>query len=154
MTPLGLDDLEMAGFAAQYHGHDEVAVRLATRVHHEALAAEDHVRAARMAFWLGMAFANRGDMTQGGGWLARAAGLLELAWPAMDGQFQAAAWLGWARALPDELVRARPVLGVAYAWALLNGGQLEIAEARLSEAERWLDLTHGLLMTNEFVFID
>lgn len=77
MTPLGLDDLEMAGFAAQYHGHDEVAVRLATRVHHEALAAEDHVRAARMAFWLGMAFANRGDMTQGGGWLGRAAGLLD-----------------------------------------------------------------------------
>src|SRR5262249_46923371 len=70
---------------------------------------------------------------------ARAADLAELAWPAMDGRFQAATWLGWAKTLPDELVRARPVLGVAYAWALLNGGALEAAEARLSDAERWLD---------------
>ena len=70
---------------------------------------------------------------------ARAAGLVELAWPAMDGRFQAATWLGWAKALPDELVRARPVLSVAYAWAFLNGGKLEAAEARLGDAERWLD---------------
>ena len=70
---------------------------------------------------------------------ARAAGLIELAWPAMDGRFQSATWLGWAKALPDELVRARPVLSVAYAWALLNGGELEAAEARLWDAERWLD---------------
>lgn len=76
-APLALDDLELAGFAAQYHGEDEAAVRLATRVHYEALAGDDHVRAARMAFWLGMSFAGRGDMTQGGGWLGRAAGLLE-----------------------------------------------------------------------------
>ncbi|MDQ3249605.1 MAG: helix-turn-helix transcriptional regulator, partial [Chloroflexota bacterium] len=70
---------------------------------------------------------------------ARAAGLVELAWPAMDGRFQSATWLGWARALPDALVRARPVLGVAYAWALLNGGELEAAEARFGDVERWLD---------------
>jgi LuxR family maltose regulon positive regulatory protein len=70
---------------------------------------------------------------------ARAAGLVELAWPAMDGRFQAATWLGWAKVLPDELIRARPVLSVAYAWALLNGGELEAAEARLWDAERWLE---------------
>jgi LuxR family transcriptional regulator, maltose regulon positive regulatory protein len=70
---------------------------------------------------------------------ARAADLAELAWPAMDGRFQAATWLSWAKALPDEMVRARPVLSVAYAWALLNGGELEAAEARLSDAEGWLD---------------
>jgi LuxR family maltose regulon positive regulatory protein len=69
----------------------------------------------------------------------RAAALVELAWPAMDGRFQAATWLGWARALPDELVRTRPVLSAAYAWALLNSGDLESAEARLSDAERLLD---------------
>jgi LuxR family maltose regulon positive regulatory protein len=69
----------------------------------------------------------------------RAAGLVELAWPAMDGRFQSATWLGWARALPDELIRARPVLGVAYAWALLNGGELEAAEAWLKDVQRWLD---------------
>ena len=69
----------------------------------------------------------------------RAAGLVEMAWPAMDGRFQAAAWLDWVKALPDELVRARPVLSVGYAWALLGGGELEAAEARLLDAERWLE---------------
>jgi LuxR family transcriptional regulator, maltose regulon positive regulatory protein len=57
----------------------------------------------------------------------------------MDGRFQAATWLGWVEALPDELVRARPVLGVGYAWALLGGGELEAAEGRLRDAERCLD---------------
>ena len=70
---------------------------------------------------------------------ARAAGLIELAWPAMEGGLRSATWLGWVRALPDELVRARPVLCVGYAWALLDGGELEAVEARLRDAERWLD---------------
>jgi LuxR family maltose regulon positive regulatory protein len=71
----------------------------------------------------------------------RAADLAELAWPAMDGTFQSATWLGWVKALPDELVRARPVLSVGYAWALLDGGELEASESRLRDAERWLDTT-------------
>jgi LuxR family maltose regulon positive regulatory protein len=70
-----------------------------------------------------------------------AANLVELAWPAMDGLFQSAVWLGWAKALPDDLVRARPVLSVGYAWALLNDGELEAGVARLRDAERWLDTT-------------
>ena len=56
----------------------------------------------------------------------RVADLLEMAWPTMDRTFQSAAWLGWAKTVPDEIVRTRPVLGVAYAWALSkwrqNGG--------------------------------
>jgi len=74
----------------------------------------------------------------------RAADLAELAWPAMSGSFQSIIWLGWLRVLPDELVRVRPVLSVAYAWAYLNGGQLEAAEARLLDAERWLEPTTNL----------
>jgi LuxR family maltose regulon positive regulatory protein len=69
----------------------------------------------------------------------RAAGLVELAWPAMDQSFQFAVWLGWAKTLPDELVRARPVLSVGYAWALFADGELDAGEARLRDAERWLD---------------
>lgn len=68
-----------------------------------------------------------------------AAGLIERAWPAMDGSFQTATWLGWARAIPDEVVRIRPVLRVTYAWAMLNGGELEAAEARLIAVEQWLE---------------
>ncbi|MCJ7703084.1 MAG: tetratricopeptide repeat protein [Anaerolineales bacterium] len=73
--------------------------------------------------------------------LERAAGLIELAWPAMDESFQLATWLGWGKTLPDELIRARPVLCVGYAWALLNAGEFEAADARLLDAERWLEPT-------------
>ena len=69
----------------------------------------------------------------------RAAALIELAWPAMRMSDQEATWLGWVKALPDELVRPRPVLSAGYAWTLLLGGELEAAEARLRDAERWLD---------------
>jgi LuxR family maltose regulon positive regulatory protein len=71
----------------------------------------------------------------------RAADLVEVTWPAMDRSYQSATWLGWTKALPDELVRVRPVLSAGYAWALLNVGELEAAEARLRDAERWLDTT-------------
>ena len=71
----------------------------------------------------------------------RAAGLIELAWPEMDQTFQSNSWLAWAKALPDDLVRARPVLSVDYAWAFLNGGELDAAKSRLRDAERWLETT-------------
>ncbi len=71
--------------------------------------------------------------------LVGAAGLIELAWSAMDISYQSTTWLGWVRAIPDELIRRRPVLSVGYAWALLAGGELEASEARLQDAERWLD---------------
>ena len=69
---------------------------------------------------------------------ARVADLLELAWPTFDGTFQTAAWLNWANTLPDELVRDRPVLGVAYAWAFLNDGDMEAADAHLCAVEECL----------------
>jgi LuxR family maltose regulon positive regulatory protein len=74
----------------------------------------------------------------------RVAGLAELAWPEMDSSLQSAAWLGWVKALPDDLVRARPVLCAEYAWALLDGGEPEAAETRLRAAERWLDITEEM----------
>jgi len=68
----------------------------------------------------------------------RAADLAELAWPAWSGTSQSIAWLGWVKELPEEIVRARPVLCVAFAQAFLNVGKLEAAEARLIDVERWL----------------
>ncbi len=69
----------------------------------------------------------------------RAAGLIEQAYPAMDTSFQFAAWLGWVRKLPEEVVRARPVLSVDYAWALTDNGEFEASESRLRDAEQRLD---------------
>jgi LuxR family transcriptional regulator, maltose regulon positive regulatory protein len=71
----------------------------------------------------------------------RASDLIELAWPAMRSSRQEASVLGWIKVLPDKLFQARPVLSVVYAWALLVGGQIETVEARLRDAERWLDTT-------------
>ena len=71
----------------------------------------------------------------------RAATLLERVWLAMDVSYQSATWLTWVKALPDELIRAHPVLCLGYAWALLNGGELEASEAWLRAAERWLEPT-------------
>src|SRR5215203_4762040 len=69
----------------------------------------------------------------------RAADLVELAVPEMRRSRQEAALLGWFEALPDELLRVRPVLSVHYAGTLLQSGRLEGVEDRLRDAERWLD---------------
>ena len=53
--------------------------------------------------------------------------------------------------LPDELVRARPVLSVGYAWALLDNGDLETAEPRLRDAEQWLERTASKSGKADFV---
>src|SRR2546421_1683342 len=70
---------------------------------------------------------------------ARTADLVELAVPAMRRSRQEATLLGWLKALPDELVHCRPVLSVHYAGTILLSGELEGVEARLRDAERWLD---------------
>jgi LuxR family maltose regulon positive regulatory protein len=69
----------------------------------------------------------------------RAADLVELTAPAMRRSRQEATLLGWFRALPDDIVRCRPVLSVGYASALLSTGELEGVEDRLRDAERWLE---------------
>ena len=76
-SPLAFDDLERAGLAAQLTGHDEEAVELWGRAHHEALRQGDVAAAARRAFWLGMMLAQRGEVARGGGWLGRAGRLVE-----------------------------------------------------------------------------
>ena len=74
----------------------------------------------------------------------RAADLVELAIPAMRRTRQEATVRGWLEALPDEVVRVRPVLSVGFAGALLAGGEFEGVEARLRDAERWLDAATGI----------
>ncbi len=69
----------------------------------------------------------------------RAAGLAEAAWQGMNGSFQSAAWLGWVKKLPDNLIRTRPVLCTQIAQAFTDTGELEASELRLQDAERCLD---------------
>ena len=69
----------------------------------------------------------------------RAADLIERVWLEMDLSYQYAAWLGWVKALPEEMVYARPVLCVGCAWAMLAVGEMEASEIRLRDAEHWLE---------------
>src|ERR687898_1806614 len=71
----------------------------------------------------------------------RAASLVELAALEMLGSGPEDTLFGWLEALPDELVGSRPVLSVYCAFASLGHIGLEAAEARLQDAERWLDTT-------------
>ncbi len=70
----------------------------------------------------------------------QAANLIELEWSVIRRScFRSPTWLGWVQALPDELVRPRPVLCVGYALELVNIGELEAAEVQMQAAERWLE---------------
>ncbi|HVP22254.1 MAG TPA: hypothetical protein VMS73_10380, partial [Anaerolineaceae bacterium] len=69
----------------------------------------------------------------------RAADLIEKIWLEMDLSYQSAAWLGWAKVLPNDLIRSRPVLCVGCAWAMLSTGEIEASEIHLRDAECWLD---------------
>jgi DNA-binding NarL/FixJ family response regulator len=76
-SPLGGDDLYLVANAAYLLGkHDEAADYL-TRAHQDSLAVGDLPRAARFAFWLGMALMNAGDFAPATGWFARGQRLLD-----------------------------------------------------------------------------
>ncbi|MBX2865087.1 MAG: helix-turn-helix transcriptional regulator, partial [Leptolyngbyaceae cyanobacterium MAG.088] len=72
-----------------------------------------------------------------------AVGLIEQVWPAMRNRQQERTVLGWIKALPDSLIRIRPVLSVVYAIALLNTGQTDLVEDRLQDAEQALAQTES-----------
>lgn len=69
----------------------------------------------------------------------RAGALVERTWPGIRRTRQEAAFRRWVMALPDDLIRQRPVLSVVCAWALLDAGEYDAAEARLRAAEQLLD---------------
>jgi LuxR family maltose regulon positive regulatory protein len=52
---------------------------------------------------------------------------------------EAALLLSWMEVLPQGLLRSRPRLCIAYAWALLVTGQSEAAELRVHDLERIVD---------------
>jgi LuxR family maltose regulon positive regulatory protein len=74
----------------------------------------------------------------------RAAELIELVFPGMNRRRQFATLLGWLKALPDELVRFRPVLSTEYALASMSCGENGAVEPHLRDAERWLETTATL----------
>ncbi len=72
-----------------------------------------------------------------------AADLIEHGIPALALARQDATMRRWLESLPDEVVRVRPVLSIAYAGALMVVGEVEGVEARLRDAERFLGVAEG-----------
>jgi LuxR family maltose regulon positive regulatory protein len=65
----------------------------------------------------------------------RAAHLVEVHALAVIYQVELTSVVKWLSALPAGVIRSRPWLCVAYAWALLYAGELDAVEARLKDAE-------------------
>ncbi|WP_240645722.1 LuxR C-terminal-related transcriptional regulator [Georgenia sp. SYP-B2076] len=76
-----------------------------------------------------------------GGDLERAADLVELALPALRQGRREATLRRWLEALPEELLRARPLLSLAHAGTLLMYGEVDGVETRLRDAEQWVAAT-------------
>ena len=66
----------------------------------------------------------------------RAADLVERAIPGARRDRQETTARGWLEKLPDDVIRARPVLAVFYAGSMLTVGELDGVEERLADAER------------------
>lgn len=87
-----------------------------------------------------------------------AARLLELELSGLQRDRQEATLRAWIDALPDDAVRARPVLTVAHVGSRMLHGELDGVEERLQDAERWLaahadradgSLPPGMLVSSE-----
>ena len=76
-SALGIDDLERLAVAAYMVGADLESDDAWLRAHQECLRLGNVERAARCAGWLAQGLLLRGEMAQGGGWLARAQRLLD-----------------------------------------------------------------------------
>jgi DNA-binding CsgD family transcriptional regulator len=74
---LDAEHIERLAVAAFLTGDEEESISAWGTAHHRRLDAGELAQAARCAFWLGFQLANRGDMAQAGGWLARAQRLVD-----------------------------------------------------------------------------
>ena len=78
--------------------------------------------------------------------------LLEAAWRPMDRAYQTPTWQAWARRLPDEALRARPIVAVGLAWERLSDGDLAGAVRWLDAAERRLEAGSGADAADDLAF--
>ncbi len=74
---LAIDELERLATAAYLSGHDRQSTDAWIRAHRARLDAGDPERAVLSAFWLAFGLIQRGEMAEGGGWLARAGHLVD-----------------------------------------------------------------------------
>ena len=71
------DDFERLAVTSYLTGHDEESTNAWIRAHQAWLDRGVHAPAVRCAFWAGFGLIQRGEMAQGGGWLARGGVLVD-----------------------------------------------------------------------------
>ncbi|HEX2739983.1 MAG TPA: LuxR C-terminal-related transcriptional regulator [Rubrobacter sp.] len=76
-TPLGGEELGLLATSAFMVGRDDDFLGYLERAHHAYMDAGETMRAVRCAFWMGINFALRGEMSRATGWLGRAHRLVE-----------------------------------------------------------------------------
>jgi LuxR family maltose regulon positive regulatory protein len=69
----------------------------------------------------------------------RAAFLAEQCWREMHTSYGGIRWLRWVEAIPEHVIRRRPLLSAGCGWSLVDTGDLEGADLRLRDAELWLE---------------
>jgi len=84
----------------------------------------------------------------------QAADLIERALPGYRRDRLVSTLYSRLKALPDDVIRQRPVLSVAYATALMGSGELNDVEDLLRNAERWLDNTDAPTSSGMVVVLD
>ncbi len=145
------DDLERLAVSAQLTGRDDESARAWERAHVEWVRRGDRDRAAQSAFWVGLAFALRGEGARAGGWFGRADRVLEGADPtcAARGFLLVPTFLEvLARGDAQQAYTfAGDMLDIAQqsqdqdllALGLLSRGQAEVARGDLAAGVRLLD---------------
>lgn len=117
----------------RYHHLFADALRARLTVHDPERARSLHRAAAR---W----YAEAGKLSDAiphaiaGGDAAQAAGLVELALPQLRKRREDRILRDWLKALPDDVVRQRPLLATKYGWTRLSEGDLDWVEPWLDAA--------------------
>ncbi|GAB5426394.1 MAG: LuxR C-terminal-related transcriptional regulator [Crocinitomicaceae bacterium] len=65
--------------------------------------------------------------------------LLELVWADLDLSYHAGPWFKWAKRLPQEIILARPLLCLGFAWSLVSEGDFVSGEPYLDVAEKYVN---------------
>jgi DNA-binding CsgD family transcriptional regulator len=154
-------DLERLAVVANLLGRDDASEQAWERAHAACLECDDAARAARCAFWLGLALMLRGDEARAGGWIARAERLADEA-----GECAAAGFVvtprflalltagdaGGAGELATGMVDLARRTGdlELLALGLLSTGEVEYLAGRTDPARRAFDEAM-LLVTNDEV---
>jgi LuxR family maltose regulon positive regulatory protein len=80
-----------------------------------------------------------------GGDVQRAADVAERAAPLLERERREATVRGWVDDFPDDVVRQRPVLAVAFVGGLMRANDFTTVDSRLSDVERWLPAIYARL---------